>query len=69
MTILETTRQGHRWLGMIFTLAVVANFIAMAVVGTPPAWLTYLPLAPLTIMLPTGIYLFFRNSRQSDSQD
>ncbi len=69
MTILETTRQGHRWLGMLFTLAVAANFIAMALVGTPPTWLTYLPLAPLTIMLPTGIYLFFRSSRQSDSQD
>ena len=31
--------QTHRWLSIIFTLAVIANFVAMAF-GTPPAWIT-----------------------------
>ena len=32
-------RQSHRWLSMVFTLTVIANFVAMSQ-GTPPAWLT-----------------------------
>ena len=38
-------RQVHRWLAILFTLTVAANFIAMAQ-GTPPAWITYSPLLP-----------------------
>ena len=30
-------RQTHRWLGIVFTLTVAANFVAMAIVGQPPA--------------------------------
>lgn len=51
------TRQVHRWVSMVFTLTVVANFVAMAR-GTPPAWVTYAPLAPLAVLLFTGLYLF-----------
>ncbi|MBO9582181.1 MAG: hypothetical protein J7498_14930 [Sphingobium sp.] len=51
-------RQVHRWLSVIFTLTVVANFIAMAF-GPPPSWITYSPLPFLFLMLATGIYLFF----------
>jgi hypothetical protein len=51
-------RQCHRWLSIVFTLAVVANFGAMAV-GTPPPWIVYSPLPPLFLMLATGLYLFF----------
>lgn len=65
MSLNTTIRQSHRWLGLLFTLTVVANFAAMALVGTPPAWLTYLPLAPLAIMIPTGIHLFFVGDRRS----
>jgi len=50
-------RFAHRWLSMFFTLTVVANFAAMTL-GPPPAWLTYLPLAPLFLMLVSGLYLF-----------
>ncbi|AFT68604.1 Putative transmembrane protein [Alloalcanivorax dieselolei B5] len=50
-------RQCHRWLSILFTLTVVANFVAMAR-GEPPAWITYSPLLPLALMLLTGLYLF-----------
>ena len=51
------TRQIHRWMSILFTLTVIANFVAMAR-GTPPAWVTYSPLAPLAILALTGLYLF-----------
>ncbi|MBX3564139.1 MAG: hypothetical protein KF730_06120 [Sphingomonas sp.] len=51
-------RQCHRWLGIIFTATVIANFVAMAMVGPPPAWITYAPLLPLFLLLFSGLYLF-----------
>lgn len=50
-------RQGHRWLSILFTLTVVANFVTMAL-GTPPAWIVYSPLPPLFALLFTGLYMF-----------
>jgi hypothetical protein len=50
-------RQTHRWLSIIFTATVIANFIAMAL-GQPPAWVVYSPLPPLFLMLITGLYMF-----------
>lgn len=50
-------RQFHRWVSIVFTLTVVANFAAMAR-GTPPAWVTYAPLFPLALLLLSGLYLF-----------
>ena len=50
-------RQIHRWLSIVFTVTVIANFIALAQ-GEPPAWVTYSPLPPLGLMLITGLYLF-----------
>jgi hypothetical protein len=50
-------RQIHRWLSIVFTVTVIANFVALAQ-GAPPAWLTYSPLLPLALMLLTGVYLF-----------
>ena len=50
-------RQGHRWLSIAFTLTVIANFVAR-IWGEPPAWVTYAPLAPLALLLLTGLYLF-----------
>jgi hypothetical protein len=50
-------RQTHRWLSIIFTLTVVANFVAMTQ-GPPPAWVTYSPLLPLALLLFSGLYLF-----------
>lgn len=50
-------RQTHRWLSIVFTLTVIANFAAMAF-GEPPAYVVYAPLPPLFLMLATGLYLF-----------
>jgi len=50
-------RQTHRWLSIVFTLTVIANFAAMTQ-GKPPAWITYSPLPPLFLLLFSGLYLF-----------
>jgi hypothetical protein len=50
-------RQTHRWLSIVFTVTVVANFVAMGL-GEPPAWVVYSPLPPLFLQLFTGLYLF-----------
>ncbi len=50
-------RQTHRWLSIAFTATVLANFVAMTR-GKPPAWVTYSPLAPLALLLFTGLYMF-----------
>ncbi|OOG39463.1 hypothetical protein B0B52_15750 [Polaromonas sp. A23] len=52
-------RQSHRWLSMVFTATVVANFVVRVVDSTEPSsWITYSPLLPLFLMLVTGLYLF-----------
>jgi len=52
-------RQIHRWLSIVFTVTVIANFIAMAQGdGVPSPWVTYSPLLPLALLLFTGLYLF-----------
>jgi hypothetical protein len=45
---------------IVFTLTVVANFVALAQGGgaMPPPWVTYAPLPPLALLLFTGLYLF-----------
>lgn len=53
----KSVRQLHRWLSIAFTLAVIANFVALAL-GEPPAWVTYSPLPPLFLLLFTGLYMF-----------
>lgn len=47
-------RQSHRWISMVFTLTVVANFVCMGLLGTPPAAVTY----ALFLLLFSGLYLF-----------
>jgi hypothetical protein len=51
-------RQTHRWLSIVFTLTVVANFVALSQGGTPSPWVTYSPLLPLASLLFSGLYLF-----------
>lgn len=50
-------RQIHRWLSIVFTVTVIANFVAMGL-GEPPAWVVYSPLLPLFLLLFTGLYMF-----------
>jgi hypothetical protein len=52
-------RQIHRWLSIVFTVTVIANFVALARGnGAPPAWVTYSPLFPLALLTLSGLYLF-----------
>ena len=57
MNLNKWNRQTHRWLSIIFTATVVANFVVRAQ-GTPPAWVTYSPLPPLALLLFSGLYMF-----------
>lgn len=51
------TRQLHRWLSMLFTLTVIANFVTLGM-GLQVMWVNYLPLPPLFLLLFSGLYLF-----------
>ena len=58
----------HRWVSVVFTATVTANFVAMAVsAGGPSPWITYAPLAPLAMLWLTGVYLFVRAMLQRKS--
>ncbi|AZO80884.1 MULTISPECIES: hypothetical protein [unclassified Bosea (in: a-proteobacteria)] len=57
MTWSSVIRQAHRWLAIIFTATVIANFVAMAL-GPPPAWIVYSPLLPLFLLIFSGLYMF-----------
>ena len=50
-------RQVHRWLSIVFTVTVMANFVAMGL-GEPPPWIVYAPLPPLFMLIFTGLYMF-----------
>ena len=50
-------RQIHRWLSIVFTATVIANFVAMGL-GEPPTLVVYSPLLPLFLLLSTGLYMF-----------
>ena len=53
-------RQIHRWVSIVFTVTVIANFVALGLGkgAMPPPWVTYSPLPPLFLLLFTGLYLF-----------
>ena len=52
-------RQTHRWVSIVFTLTVIANFVVIFGGGAmPPAWITYSPLPPLALLLFSGLYMF-----------
>ena len=50
-------RQIHRWLSIVFTLTVIANFVQVAQ-KKPVNWVTYSPLPFLALLLFTGLYMF-----------
>jgi hypothetical protein len=50
-------RQTHRWLSIVFTLAVIINGIAVGS-GKYNGWLGLLAGLPLALLLFTGLYLF-----------
>jgi hypothetical protein len=57
MNLSAWIRQSHRWLSILFTLTVIANFVVRAF-GEPPPWVTYSPLPPLFLLLFSGLYMF-----------
>ena len=57
MPMSRWVRQCHRWLSIVFTLTVIANF-AVRGFGASPLWLTYAPLPPLFLLLFSGLYMF-----------
>lgn len=52
-------RQTHRWLSITFTVAVIANIVAMFV-APGQTWIGFLALVPLIPLLCTGLYMFFQ---------
>ncbi|MEO6395421.1 MAG: hypothetical protein ABIO40_05880 [Devosia sp.] len=69
----KLVRQSHRWLAIVFTLIVIANFVVLGF-GQQIMWLYYLPLPPLFLMMFTGLYMFaqpyvvkWREARRSAS--
>lgn len=52
-------RQFHRWVSAAFIVSVVVTVIALAQ-SEPVVWVSYVPLAPLFLLMLTGIYMFVR---------
>ena len=50
-------RQIHRWLSIVFTVAVVVNVVAL-VQNEQAVWVGLMALFPLVLLLLTGLYLF-----------
>ena len=50
-------RQFHRWLSIAFTVAVIANIVAL-VQEKQVVWVGLLALLPLVFLMLTGLYLF-----------
>ena len=50
-------RQVHRGLSIVFTVSVLVAGIAVATAQTME-WLYMVPLVPLALLTPTGVYLF-----------
>jgi archaellum biogenesis protein FlaJ (TadC family) len=57
MKLSKAFRQIHRWLSIAFTVAVIINVIAL-VREQQAAWIGFLALAPLILLMITGLYLF-----------
>lgn len=65
-------RQTHRWLSIAFTVAVIANFVAV-VQGRYTSRVGLLAVLPLALQFLTGLYLFalpyatkWRSGRRTD---
>ncbi len=52
----KRVRQTHRWLSIAFTATVAICFVALT--GSLPSWVFYVPLFPLALLMATGLYLF-----------
>ena len=50
-------RQTHRWLSIAFTVAVIVNVVAV-MQDKQAVWVGMLALAPLILLLISGLYMF-----------
>ncbi len=50
-------RQTHRWVSMVFMVAVMINVAALAL-QAQATWIGLLALAPLIFLMLSGLYLF-----------
>jgi hypothetical protein len=50
-------RQIHRWLSIAFTIAVIANIVALTM-QLQAIWIGLMAFVPLIPLLVTGLYLF-----------
>jgi len=50
-------RQTHRWLSIVFTACVIANFVVMGR-GDIALWVGFATLVPLALLLLSGLYMF-----------
>ncbi|EJN01712.1 hypothetical protein [Phyllobacterium sp. YR531] len=59
MNVSKWIRQLHRWLSIIFTVTVLANFAILGMNESErPMWVVYSPLIPLFLLLFSGLYMF-----------
>ena len=62
----QMIRTTHRWLGVTLIALTLINIVVFAI-GEAIPWLYYLPLAPLFLLMLTGLYMFalpyFRRGR------
>jgi hypothetical protein len=56
MSAHQWVRQTHRWLSITFTVTVAVCFVALT--GSLPFWVFYVPLLPLFLLMFTGLYMF-----------
>ena len=59
-------RDAHRWISIAFTVAVIANLVALWL-KRQETWIGILALIPLVALLVSGLYLFvlpYRGRRQ-----
>lgn len=51
-------RQVHRWVSIAFVVVVAAIFAMLGFGQQPAQWVYLLPLAPLFVLVVTGLYMF-----------
>ncbi|WP_063915891.1 hypothetical protein [Nocardia flavorosea] len=53
-------RAPHRWAAAFFVMSIVVTTVTLALQG--PMWVSYLPLAPLAVLLGSGLFMLARPS-------
>ncbi|MFN3536755.1 MAG: hypothetical protein ACK4Y4_04850 [Brevundimonas sp.] len=60
MALSKWTRFFHRWVSMLFIVTVIAATVAAATGQSTQNPVFYLPLAPLFVLMITGLYMFIQ---------